>query len=84
MRTEGVIEYVNRDWKAIERMKRQVRAEIRSHMTASEALRRGDELRRHAHALHPEWPTEEQRRRDLLTHIRVSEALRSVPSRSGR
>jgi hypothetical protein len=42
-------------------------------LTAAERLRLADELRRHALALHPDWPTDEQRASDLEHHIRLSE-----------
>src|ERR1017187_3932977 len=50
---------------------------------AGEGLLIADELRRHAQRLHPDWPSEEDRREDLETHIRVSAALRSVQARKG-
>jgi len=83
MRKEDVLPYVNRDWDAIARMKRRSRVEMRSRMTAGDALRMGDSLRRYAHSLHPDWPTEEHRREDLLVHVRVSESLGRVKSRNG-
>jgi hypothetical protein len=42
------------------------------------SLRIADEIRRQYMALHPEWPTEEERREDFETHVRVSRMLRSA------
>jgi len=81
MRKEDLIAYARRDWQAIAASKRQRWAEQKSQMTAAEALSVGDELRHHAYALRPGWPTEEDRRNDLASHIRVSEMLRSVAAR---
>jgi hypothetical protein len=78
VRKEDLIAYARRDWQAIAASKRQRWAEQKSQMTAAEALSVGDELRYHAYALRPGWPTEEDRRNDLASHIRVSEMLRSV------
>jgi len=82
MRREDILAFANRDWRAIAAMKRRRWVEQKSRMTPAEALRVGDELRYHAQALHPDWPTEADRRDDLAVHIRVSESLRRVdPSR---
>ena len=78
MREEDLIAYANRDWAAIEESKRRRWAEQKSRMTAAEALRVGDALRRHAAIVRPEWPTAADRREDLAVHIRVSESLRRV------
>jgi hypothetical protein len=42
-------------------------------LTPAERIRLCDELRRQAIALHPEWPTPQQRALDLASHIRLSE-----------
>lgn len=84
MRKEDILEYVNRDWAAIERMKRARWSETRARMTPGDALRLGDELRRYAHMLHPDWPTEQHRRDDLATHLRVSRMLDRAHNRRSR
>jgi hypothetical protein len=84
MRKEDLIAYARRDWQAIAASKRQRWAEQKSKMTAAEALSVGDELRHHAYTLRPGWPTEEDRRQDLASHIRVAEMLRSVKQPKGR
>ena len=81
MRNEDIIAFVQRDWDAIAEHKQRYWAE--NAMTADERLRIADELRRHARALHPDWPTRAQREEDLATHVRVGEALRRV-RRTGR
>lgn len=78
MRKEDLIAFARRDWEAIAALKRQRWAEQQSRMTPAELLEIGDRLRQHVKALHPDWPTEEQRREDLAVHIRVSESLRRV------
>lgn len=81
MRKEDLIAYARRDWQAIAASKRQRWAEQKSRMSPAEALSVGDELRHHAYALRPAWPTEEDRREDLASHLRVSEMLRSVAAK---
>jgi hypothetical protein len=82
VRSEDIIAYAQRDWNAIAELKRRRWTEQKSHMTAAEALHIGDELRHHAASLLESWPTEDDRRKDLAVHVRVSESLRLVePSR---
>lgn len=83
VRKEDLIAYANRDWAGIERSKRELMAQQARAMTVTERLAAGDELRRYAQMLHPQWPTPEDRAADLAVHIRVSESLRSVV-RTGR
>lgn len=78
VRKEDVIAFAGRDWEAIAALKRRRWAEQKAHMTPAEALAVGDELRRHAVALRPDWPTEDDRRNDIAVHARVSESLRRV------
>lgn len=53
-------------------------------MTPEEALEVGDELRHHVSALRSDWPTEQDRRKDLASHVRISEMLRRVKPPRGR
>jgi len=76
VRKEDLIAYARRDWAAVEERKRAHWAAAK--LTPDEALRIGDELRRHAAALRPDWPSAAERQDDCATHIRVAESLRSV------
>jgi hypothetical protein len=84
VRNEDLIAFARRDWQAIAASKRQRWAEQKSRMTPAEALSVGDELRHHASALRDDWPSEEDRRKDLASHIRVAEMLRRVKPPDGR
>jgi hypothetical protein len=84
VRKEDLIAYARRDWQAIALSKRQRWAEQKSQMSAADALRVGDALRQHAIALRKGWPSEEDRRNDLASHIRVSDMVRSVKPPEGR
>jgi len=84
MRKEDVIAFARRDWAALERIKRERWAEERAAMTAADVLGMGDALRHHAKALHPDWPTGDDRKKDLAVHLRVSECLRSVAATKHR
>jgi len=81
---EDLIAYARRDWKAIEEMKRQRRVEQMSRMQPADALEIGDALRHHANALLPGWPSDDDRKKDLAVHLRVSESLRSVATTKRR
>jgi hypothetical protein len=78
VRKEDVIAFARRDWNAIAALKRRHWVEQKSRMKPVEALEVGDELRHHVSALRSDWPTEEDRRKDLASHIRISEMLRRV------
>jgi len=80
VRKEDVVAFVQRDWEAVATLKRRRWAEQKSRMTPAEALSVGDELRHHVSALRNDWPTEEDRRKDLACHIRLLEMLRRVKS----
>lgn len=69
---------LSRDWALLERLKADFWSERKRTMTPEEALHIGDELRETARRIHPDWPSEEERREDLATHIRVSAGLRLV------
>jgi hypothetical protein len=81
VRKEDLIAFARRDWKAVAESKRRRWAAQKSHMTAGDALRLGDELRRHVSSLKPGWPSEADRADDIAVHIRVAESLRSVGKR---
>jgi len=84
VRKEDLIAFARRDWRMIAEMKRRRWAEQKSRMTPAEALSVGDDLRQHVSTLRDGWPTEEDRHKDLATHVRVSESLRRVKSPEGR
>ena len=73
---EDVLAYANRDWNALAEHKRRSWAEIKPEMTAADALEVAGMLGEVVSAVHPSWPTNQQRLDDLATHIRVSEMLR--------
>ncbi len=47
-------------------------------LTPADRLRLADELRRQVLLLHPDWPTADQRERDVSSHIQISERLGRV------
>jgi hypothetical protein len=75
MRREDLIAFARRDWKAVAAMKDRFWIEQKKQMTPTEVLRLGDDLRRWAIARRPDWPSEDDRRADLDSHVRVSEML---------
>lgn len=84
VRKKDLIAFAHRDWNAIAALKRSYWAEQKPRMGPAEALSIGDELRHHVSALREDWPTEEDRRKDLASHVRVSEMLRRVKPPHGR
>ena len=71
--------FASRNWDLVARQKEIWWAERGRQLTPEQKIRIGDMLRRHARRLHPDWPNAEERREDLETHARVSEALSRVP-----
>jgi hypothetical protein len=70
-----------RDWGLLAAGKAGYWARLRAEHGGGEAIRVADKLRREVQRQHPDWPSEEDRRRDLETHVRVSAAFRSVEVR---
>lgn len=79
MTREDLVNFAARDWAAIEHDKARYWAERKREMSPAEALRVGDDLRRHAKMIQPDWPSERERLADRESHSRVAEALRAVP-----
>ena len=77
MRKEDLIAFAERDWVAAEAFKQRWLMSRRP-LTPHEKLEIADGLRRHVQALRKDWPSAEDRRKDLESHTRVSEMLRSV------
>jgi len=84
MRREDLIAYANRDWDAIARAKERFWVEQKKRMTPKQVFALMSDLRARALSLHPDWPSESERRLDLETHERVSEMLQSVRIPRGR
>lgn len=78
MTRDEIIAYANRDWELVREAKERYWAERKETLTPEDALAIADGLRRHVQSLRPDWPSAEDRERDLEVHARVSEALRSV------
>jgi hypothetical protein len=78
MKRADVVAYATRDWKAVQEAKERYWVERKPSLTPEQALEIADGLRRHVKSLRPDWPSAEERQRDLEVHARVSEALRSI------
>ena len=74
--TRDIRQFVSRDWDRARRAKDEYWATRIAAAGAAEGLRVADELRRQAILLDPNWPRGEDRRQDLLAHVRLSRRLR--------
>ena len=81
--TRDIRRYMSRDWQALRDAKDRYWAVRISELGAGEGLRIADELRRQALRQNPGWPSSDDRRDDLATHLRLAELLRRA-RRSGR
>ena len=74
--TDGIREYMARDWGLLERSKEMFWDEQQRLLGAEEMLRIGSELWAWAKTLHPGWPTDTDREADLRAHTRLADLLR--------
>ena len=80
MEAADIVTFAHRDWGRLADLKAEYWARLRAEHGPGGAILIGDQLRRQALRQHPAWPTEDDRRLDLESHIRVSAAFRSVAS----
>ena len=74
--TKGIREFMARDWGAIREAKDTYWRDRIARLGAIEGFRIADELRRQALAGNPAWPEPDERREDVLSHVRFVERLR--------
>jgi hypothetical protein len=67
VRREDIAAFARRDWTAIAESKRRRWAAQKAAMTAGDALDVGDDLRNYVMSLNDHWPSEEDRRNDLVS-----------------
>jgi hypothetical protein len=73
-----------RRWRALQEVKRAGRAAWRRRFGPVESMKLADRLNDEVRAVHPDWPTAEERAADLESHAQVSEMLRRVPAHAKR
>ena len=76
-----VLAFARRDWARVAEMKDTFWRHRKRGRSAAEILALGDQLRRHAQALRPDWPSSADRTADLAVHRRVAEALHAAGRR---
>jgi hypothetical protein len=76
-----ILAYVHRDWQRLADAKMAFWLDRKHDLGPDDILAIGDQLRQHARAVRPDWPSEAERAADLAVHLRVTEALRAVSSR---
>lgn len=81
--TQGIAEFVARDWSAVRAAKDDYWAARIRRLGPQEGLRIADELRRQMLAIDPQWPSEAERRRDLASHHRVAKLFRRADRARG-
>jgi hypothetical protein len=78
MTRDDLIRFATRDWAAVADAKVSYWVERKAAMSPAAIMQLGDDLRRHALAMRPDWPGDADRAADAALHHRVSEALRAV------
>lgn len=78
MTRDDVVAFVYRDWAAVADDKARYWAERKATLSLLDLLRISADMREHARAVRPDWPTEADRAADAAVHQRVSQALRAV------
>lgn len=76
MDIDDVRAFATRDWAAVEAAEVACRRERRERLGPTSSLVQAAELAAAVRTLRPDWPSAEERRADLETHIRVGDALR--------
>lgn len=77
-------QFARQDWATAQRDKELYWRDWKKQHGPAAGIRIADELRKQVLAQKPAWPSDEERREDLETHLRVLEALDRVPSRRRR
>lgn len=75
--------YARRDWETVAAAKEEQWIAERRRRGVRWCLEVADGLRRQVVQRHPSWPTRDERRDDLDTHVRVGAALRRVRHTGG-
>jgi hypothetical protein len=73
--TRGIREFVSRDWTAAREAKDTYWADRIRRLGPQEGLRIAGELRRQMLLRDPAWPRPDDRREDLLAHVRLARLL---------
>ncbi len=81
MDRHAILAFARRDWSMVADAKTRHWIDRKRDRSAADLLAVGDQLRRYACAVRPDWPTDAERAADLAVHARVTEALRAVSSR---
>jgi len=80
MITQGIREFIARDWAAARENKDAYWGARIGRLGAAEGFRIADELRQQVLMSQPDWPGPDLRREDLQMHMRVSHLLRRADS----
>jgi len=70
--------FAQQDWAAAQRDKELYWRDWKRQHGPAAGIRISDELRKQVLAQKPDWPSEEERREDLATHLRVLEAFEAL------
>lgn len=81
---EDLRTFAQLDWAAAERSKALYWRDWKKEHDLAAAFRIADELRNQVLLQRPDWPSEEERREDYKTHLRVLDALARVTTRRRR
>jgi hypothetical protein len=79
---QDLLAFAHRDWSLIAEAKTEFWQDHKRDHTPDDILAVGEQLRQHARAVRPDWPSDSERAPDLAVHLRVTEALRAVSTRS--
>ena len=79
--TDGLREYLARDWAAVRESKERFWAE---ELSAADRIRLADSLRLSVLAASPGWPSDENRIDDLDAHVRLAGRIRRAGNTSPR
>lgn len=84
MQRAEIEEFLNRDWRSVEALKRGFWTARKKEEGVRDLFAAVDAFREQIRTLRPDWPTPAQREEDLLAHLKLGKALRSVHASARR
>jgi hypothetical protein len=79
---QDLLAFARRDWSLVAEAKTKFWQDRKRDHAPDDILAVGEQLRQHARSVRPDWPSDSERAADLAVHLRVTGALRAVPTRS--
>jgi hypothetical protein len=81
MDATGIADFLHRDWALLKKEKQRYWAERLAAVDPEQCMEIGEALRQEALAVHPDWPSPEERLKDLKAHEALCELMRRATAK---